>query len=554
MNEVNEELIKVLDSNSISILNEYFFDELGIFIRSCEEILLERSIKNNNELMINHIQEALSPYHFVLNVTDYEYEIKSTPIDLRLYIYIDALKFVPRANVLSQLLYNCCDILFEMKEEKLFLQGLRLLTIFEDILTNNLTFSDLRNLERHNYEAEIPTVMNYKENLASISYKSKPNQTKFDYIYFEKKRYLNEKQFRKRNKGKQSNKVLSIEEINEQEFWRTLKSLNLLKSKNTDIVTTICILSLIYYKNIFVLPTEIESVFMEFQSTKKERIFEDILKHKKNEIVYLELNREILDVTSIFDEPTDTQFIDDLEQLLSKVETLYSSAITSNNNLFDLVESGFVTYYKNNFMINKSLEISFLPLDLRLLIYVSLIRASDRLITILHLLDRILVTLDKMNEKEVFKEVLFFYTQIELLLIPNMLDNPKEVLPQMLDGSKELNSRLRYNRRHFNSTYKLRQDGLKEALLDSDNMYNQEFWYAVKAFSEQEDLDDRAAWYSIKLFESYFDRIFSFTSEFTEAFELYYFKNRKRKLKDLLKSHELDQIELKFNKNYRIIE
>ena len=30
-----------------------------------------------------------------------------------------------------------------------------------------------------------------------------------------------------------------VGEINEQEFWRTLKSLNLLKSKNTDIVTTI---------------------------------------------------------------------------------------------------------------------------------------------------------------------------------------------------------------------------------------------------------------------------------------------------------------------------
>ncbi len=66
----------------------------------------------------------------------------------------------------------------------------------------------------------------------------------------------------------------------------------------------------------------------------------------------------------------------------------------------DYIESQILPYYKGNFTIRKSREISLLPIELRLLVYLCLLNNENDLLTSLNYCDRLSLTLAKLGYKD----------------------------------------------------------------------------------------------------------------------------------------------------------
>lgn len=543
----------IIGERTIKEYTELFYDDLGAFLKATDELLLKKSVNKSDKVVKEMIQKSLSPWYSKFYITSFEYELNFLPLELKLYLYIDALKFSPYLDEMSRLLHNCCAILLELGEDRLWETALYLYTLIEQVIYEGVRVRDCRLL---NNIIRIPTVLDYNISRRSphitIEYKNSMKKINIYKEGFEEKYKYNKQHFEKINNGKQYNKNVSLYIKYEQDFWRGVKQLKKMKSRNTDVVTIFTLIFMSYYHNIFYLTEEIIKTFTNFLNTNRGLYFDDILKKNKKGLIELELNTKGIDIEIESSGISNNKFNNQLSCFINKVGSIgYSKAITSNKELPQMVNELFVNYYKNNFTINESREISFLPLELRLYIYINLISASDRLITITHLLNRICITLNKMQNKELLVEAVSLYTKAEICVKKEMLDSPEEIIDNILVGSQSYNERLKENINIFNSVYALRAEGLKEGLLDLDNIYNQEFWYGLKALSNKANINNlEVAKFSIQLFSSYFDRIFLATSEFKEALEEYYDFGNSRKLNELLILNELDQIDLKFNKYF----
>ncbi|MFS7421191.1 hypothetical protein [Carnobacterium maltaromaticum] len=234
--------------------------------------------------------------------------------------------------------------------------------------------------------------------------------------------------------------------------------------------------------------------------------------------------------------------------LFDSIEKVYSKPFKSNNKIEELIKVTIIDYYKDGFTINKSREISFLPLEIRLYIYVEMVKTYPISLFITHVFDRLCITLKKMENVEIFNEAVKIFTGLQMITKEIMMKNPHLMLASTTTITKNFDKNLSFNmNKYFKNSNVLRNKGLEKAMLDLDNLYYKEFWYGIKAFSIRENINDiQVAIYGMKIFECYYERMFNFTEEFVSALEDYYLNYNKEKLNKLLQMHELDQIDLTF--------
>lgn len=102
----------------------------------------------------------------------------------------------------------------------------------------------------------------------------------------------------------------------------------------------------------------------------------------------------------------DKKLLDAQESLIKACNDIFSERVKLNPKLQQLVQSTIVPYYHGSFDIGFSREISFLPLELCLYIYNSLLSIEASTYRQMHLMDRIALTLHKAEGKGVAKPIL----------------------------------------------------------------------------------------------------------------------------------------------------
>lgn len=166
-------------------------------------------------------------------------------------------------------------------------------------------------------------------------------------------------------------------------------------------------------------------------------------------------------------------FTDELFIFHRKCAKIYSKMM--NPDIHTQVFIIITPYFMNNFTINKSREISFLPLELRISIYGSLITRSNRMITVCHLLDRMCVTLSKMDESDLLEDCVMLFTLCSYLSEGEMFYEKNEIIPHIFKNTGPITERFKVNLERFSSVQGLRNRGLQNAMLDVDNRVNREF-------------------------------------------------------------------------------
>ncbi len=248
------------------------------------------------------------------------------------------------------------------------------------------------------------------------------------------------------------------------------------------------------------------------------------------------------------------KFMEALVSFIEQCEKLYSPLLVKNEKLKRRARDTIVNYYRSGFEINMSREISFLPLELRLYIYIELLKREIIKYHIVCILDRIMVTLNKMEELQVYENSLFITSWAEYLLFLTT-EYKLQYIHLGYTGYKKsgkYSDILQSNRQHTGQNIMdARKATLDSAMLDGAKRLNQEFWYGLNGFSHEENINDiRAAELCVNLFCDYFEKIFLAASEFRTLSINYFHTGHSDKIKKFLQKHMLDQIDMKSYKNY----
>lgn len=243
-----------------------------------------------------------------------------------------------------------------------------------------------------------------------------------------------------------------------------------------------------------------------------------------------------------------------IEGLIKICEKLYTPILKRNQELIDVTKESIVNYYKNKFEIRMSREISFLPLELRLLIYLELLKVEQDDYYIVNLLERVTLTLGKMQADTEYKSSVFILSWAEIILFLTSEPHPvfKFFQYRMFEETytDKFSKILNANAQMLADTSKLRNRTLDTAMLTETELLDKEFWYGVNAFKNVDNLRDmNAAMICIDLFTIYFKKIFLCVTEFKEIILEYYKTGRKTKLEKFLKEHQLEEIDMKSYKN-----
>ncbi|WP_214823935.1 hypothetical protein [Exiguobacterium sp. s28] len=222
------------------------------------------------------------------------------------------------------------------------------------------------------------------------------------------------------------------------------------------------------------------------------------------------------------------------DALIRAVEESFTERITRNDELIEMVEKELVPYYHGRFQINLSREISFLPLELRLLVYTRLLAIETRQITRYHLMDRISLTLYKSGDTRLGEYATFLKAILGAELAPIIFGTRKrfeELFWSDIEACKKIET-------------------VKEEILDEASLYsktvNREFWYGFKGMSDLKNINDvHAAKLCLKAFTLYFNKIFEVSNRMEEVFLKYYDTKNRKQMESLLKEEGLENLVIK---------
>lgn len=220
--------------------------------------------------------------------------------------------------------------------------------------------------------------------------------------------------------------------------------------------------------------------------------------------------------------------------LIRAVEESFTERITYNEELIERVTEELVPYYHGRFQINLSREISFLPLELRLLLYTKLLAIETRQITRYHLLDRITLTLYKSGDSRLGEYAAFLKAMLGVELAPIMFGREQrfdELFRADIEGNEKIGA-------------------VKEEILDDASLYQKiverEFWYGFKGMSDLKNINDvQAAKLCLKAFTLYFEKIVELSSRMEEVFMKYYDTRNRKQVEQLLSEEGLENLTIK---------
>jgi hypothetical protein len=222
------------------------------------------------------------------------------------------------------------------------------------------------------------------------------------------------------------------------------------------------------------------------------------------------------------------------DAIIEACETLYSERIRYNPKLKDLVVNTIVPYYYGRFQIGFSREISFLPLELRLYIYMEILRTESSSLRQMHLMDRIALTLHKADERFLGDCAIFISAWLKYKMC-------KETTGKLFAFAKCLETEMN----NVANATKLRTRILKEAEMTPEDA-SREFWYGYKSFSSLQSIHNvEAAKICLELFCSYYEGNFSLCRELKSVIIEYYKTRNETKIQELINNQGLDEIVLK---------
>ena len=230
-------------------------------------------------------------------------------------------------------------------------------------------------------------------------------------------------------------------------------------------------------------------------------------------------------------------------------EELYSPLITKNKALQEKACQTIINYYRSSFEIRFSGEISLLPLEVRLFIYVEMLKRESSKYNIVNILDRIVITLNKMGVGKEYDAAIFVLTWAEMILFATTdatkyYENFHYSFFTKLTGNAFTELLLR-NYVSFNPMRKLREQILEQELSTALDKISEEFWYGSGIFSKKEKLSNmEAAVMCLELFRLYFERVFPFAEEFKTHVLDYYETGKNDKLLRFFKEHKNERTEL----------
>lgn len=156
----------------------------------------------------------------------------------------------------------------------------------------------------------------------------------------------------------------------------------------------------------------------------------------------------------------------------------------------NVIANTIVPYYKGQFTINLSRQISFLPLDVRLLTYLVMYRNEQDEITKQHIMNRLGVTLEKLDEKMLVAAYACY----------NLLKNKR--IP-----NAQIDSDLREALHPIGEIRQLREEIFQEQGLE-DKEYMDELSYSISCFVNLENIhDEQSALLALKVFKSYYSDV-----------------------------------------------
>ncbi|MYL45597.1 hypothetical protein GLV94_08050 [Virgibacillus halodenitrificans] len=227
----------------------------------------------------------------------------------------------------------------------------------------------------------------------------------------------------------------------------------------------------------------------------------------------------------------DKKLLDAQESLIKACNDIYSERIKLNPKLQQLVQSTIIPYYHGRFEIGFSREISFLPLELRLYIYTSLLSIEASTIRQMHLIDRIALTLHKAGESFLGDISIFISSWLKSKL-------SEQISRQKLSFSSSLQREIK----SINKTSKLRQRILTDAQMTPE-IAGQEFWYGFKGLSNLSNIHNiEVAKICLDIFTLYFEGSFSLVKEIQPLLIEYYKTRNSSKIDKLIKKEGLDEV------------
>lgn len=238
--------------------------------------------------------------------------------------------------------------------------------------------------------------------------------------------------------------------------------------------------------------------------------------------------------------------------IINICEHLYSPLIKSNLELQTIAKDTIINYYRNRFEIRNSAEISILPLELRLFIYIELLKRESSKYFLVNILDRIALTLKKMEMHKEYEAAAYVLSWAEMILFittePLKYYNNFhfEVFKKELGSNKGFTSLLMGNDLSMNYAVQKRGELLNQYGMGIVDKVYVEFWYGVDIFSDQEKIQDMdAAQISLNLFCEYFKNIAPFMDKLQSNISNYYAgKMSSADLKKSVESYRFDQLDI----------
>ncbi|WP_214762906.1 hypothetical protein [Exiguobacterium sp. s146] len=220
--------------------------------------------------------------------------------------------------------------------------------------------------------------------------------------------------------------------------------------------------------------------------------------------------------------------------LVSAIEESFTERITYNEELLETVTEELVPYYHGRFQINLSREISFLPLELRLLLYTKLLAIEPYKIIRYNLLDRISLTLYKSGDSRLGEYATFLKTMLGVELAPLIFKTEKR-FEELFWADIGANEKI---------------ETVKEEILDEANLYQKtierEFWYGFKSMSDLKNINDvHAAKLCLKAFTLYFEKVVELSNQMEEVFLKYYDTRNRKPVERMLNEEGLEGLTIK---------
>lgn len=228
------------------------------------------------------------------------------------------------------------------------------------------------------------------------------------------------------------------------------------------------------------------------------------------------------------------KYIEAAQALIKRCERLYSSYIRQNELLKEEAIITIVNYFRSSFDISKSGEISKLPLELRLYIYIEMLKRETSKYHIAMVLDRIAITLYKMNAYKEYDAANYILSWAQW----NLFNTTQQIREyEAFHYSKVRNIKdnkftflLELNRASVSSVNVQRNIRLSNIKIVDSNVLrleriDQEFWYGVECFLDKNIKNYELDKMALYLFALYYKETVPFVIDLEQAIYEYYISN-----------------------------